>query len=342
MEPLASLAAGWELAEVAPPAGCRLGGRRGRRSRVGGTLSGLPEAIETFPCFGGTATVIVSGAGPAGDASTAAIAAKRRLLEWHHQFSRFEPDSEISALNRDERETVPVSQVMARLVAAIVEAAHSSGGLVDGTLVGEIERAGYAEHFERDSVALAQALAHAPARTPAGPGPGGTWNSVSIDQFARTVTRPRGLRFDAGGIAKGLFGDILAGVLGLHPSFAVDCGGDVRVGGSAALARSVLVASPFDGSTLHAFELVAGAAATSGIGKRSWFDAAGRPAHHLLDPASGRPAFTGIVQATAVAPSAVEAEVLAKTTLLRGPGLSAETLRHGGVVVLDDGRVEIY
>jgi hypothetical protein len=38
--------------------------------------------------------------------------------------------------------------------------------------------------------------------------------------------------------------------------------------------------------------------ATSGIGRRSWLDADGRPAHHLLDPSTGSPAFTGIVQET--------------------------------------------
>ena len=101
------------------------------------------------------------------------------------------------------------------------------------------------------------------------------------------------------------------------------------------------VASPFDDSILYTFELTAGAAATSGIGKRSWHDAQGQPSHHLLDPASGRPAFTGIAQATAIAPTAVEAEVLAKTTLLRGPAASGGTSRHPGVVVYDDGRVEI-
>jgi thiamine biosynthesis lipoprotein ApbE len=138
---------------------------------------------------------------------------------------------------------------------------------------------------------------------------------VSLDLRAGTVTRPPGLRFDSGGIAKGLFCDILAGVLELHPGFAIDCAGDVRVGGAVGLTRPVQVASPFDDSILHTFELTAGAAATSGIGRRSWLDAQGRPAHHLLDPASGRPAFTGIVQVTAVAPTAVEAEVLTKTTL---------------------------
>ncbi|MGD1050438.1 MAG: FAD:protein FMN transferase [Solirubrobacteraceae bacterium] len=301
-----------------------------------------PEANETFDCFGGSATVLVGGRGPGGPAAVAATLAKRRLLEWHQQFSRFEPESELSKLNEDPRETVPVSPVMARLIAAIIDAARSSGGLIDGSLVGELERAGYAEHLELDSsVPLATALARAPARAPAGPRPQPLWEIVSLDPRAGTVTRPAGLRFDSGGIAKGLFGDILTDLLEMHPSFALDCSGDVRFGGSAGLRRSVDVASPFADSIIHRFELTAGAVATSGIGRRSWIDADGRPTHHLLDAASGRPAFTGIVQVTAIAPSGVEAEILAKTALLRGPAAAAATLRHGGAVVYDDGRLEI-
>jgi thiamine biosynthesis lipoprotein len=299
------------------------------------------EASETFACFGGSVTVLVLGRGPGGSPVAAAALARRRLLEWHRQFSRFEPDSELSRLNRDPHETVAVSPVMARLIAAIQNAAEESGGLVDGTLAAEIERAGYAEHLEPGTLALAELLAGAPARAPAGPSPRSRWSAVSLDRRGGTVTRPPEVRFDSGGIAKGLFGDILAGVLGGHPAFAVDCSGDLRIGGTAALERPVRVASPFDESIIHSFELSEGAVATSGIGRRSWLDADGRPAHHLLDPATGRPAFTGLVQVTAVAPSAVEAEVLAKTALLRGRDGAAATLRHGGVVVHEDRSVEL-
>lgn len=294
------------------------------------------EAIETFPCFGSTVGVYVVGRGPAGDQAKAASLAKRRLLEWHRQFSRFEPGSELSQLNSDQRQTVAVSPVMARLIEATLEAAQTSGGLVDGTLVGELEEAGYASHFDAAPLNLVETLRRAPVRAPAGPSPRSRWREVSIDPVAGTVTRPAGLRFDSGGIAKGLFGDILAGILSLHEGFAVDSGGDVRLGGAAGIARAVQVANPFDGSILHSFQLAAGAVATSAISNRSWLDADGRPAHHLLDPATGRPAFTGIVQATAIAPNGVIAETLAKTAVLRGPGDCAGTLRYGGVVVYDD------
>jgi len=297
------------------------------------------EAIETFPCFGGVVSVIVMGPGPGGSAAAAAGAVKRRLLEWHDQFSRFEPASELSQLNADPRETVPVSPLMARFVAAAIGAAQASGGLVDPTLADEIEAAGYRDHFEGEALSLERALALAPDRAPGGPSPAARWRSVAVADGV--VTRPPGVRLDSGGIAKGLFGDVLAGILALHESFAIDAAGDVRLGGAGAHERPVQVASPFADEILHVFSVAEGAVATSGIGRRSWLDADGRPAHHLLDPASGRPAFTGIVQASALAPSGVEAEWRAKAALLGGPGALRDWLPHGGLAVHDDGAVEL-
>ena len=84
-----------------------------------------------------------------------------------------------------------------------------------------------------------------------------------------------------------------------------------------------------------------GAVATSSILARRWRGPDGRPAHHLLDPATGRPAFTGLVQVSALAPSGVEAEAVAKAALLAGPRELVHRLPHGGIAVHDDGRTTI-
>jgi FAD:protein FMN transferase len=81
--------------------------------------------------------------------------------------------------------------------------------------------------------------------------------------------------------------------------------------------------------------------ATSGIGRRSRLDGTGRIAHHLLDPSTGRPALTGIVQATAVAPTALAAEIRAKAALLSGPDGAAAWLPDGGGLVFDDGMLDV-
>jgi FAD:protein FMN transferase len=162
-----------------------------------------------------------------------------------------------------------------------------------------------------------------------------------FDRSTGTVRRPPGLAIDSGGIAKGLFADVLARPLGVQDAYGVDCAGDLRLGGTAGIPREIAVASPFDGHTLHTFRLTAGGVATSGIGRRSWLTESGTPAHHLLDPATGHPAFTGVVQATALAPTAVEAEIRAKAAILSGPDRGRQWLHDGGVLVFDDGEFDV-
>ena len=295
------------------------------------------EATEQFACFGGRCTVLVEGTGPAGTAPLAAQRVKRRLLQWHDQFSRFEPRSELSRLNDDRCETVCVSAMMARFVEAAVEAAEMTGGLVDPTLVNEVERAGYAYDLGPDYAAPVGLAGLTPPRRPAGPNPAARWRQVIVDRRSQLVTRPAGLRIDSGGVAKGLFGDVLAPLLSQHVSFVIAAAGDVRIGGSAGRPRAIEVTSPFEtGETLHTFELARGAVATSGTTKRSWLDEHGRLSHHLLDPSTGTPAFTGVVQVTALARTGVEAEALAKAAVLAGPEGAAAWLTHGGVVAYDD------
>src|SRR6266436_570404 len=65
-----------------------------------------------------------------------------RLL--HRKLTRFDPASELCALNADRDEACSVSPTLAVAVDAALWAARRSDGLVDPTLVGEIEDAGYA------------------------------------------------------------------------------------------------------------------------------------------------------------------------------------------------------
>jgi thiamine biosynthesis lipoprotein len=300
----------------------------------------VSEVGASFACFGATCAVFVIDDGEGDDARAAVRQARARLLDWYARFSRFDPASELSRFNADPRGEVPVSPELAGLAAATIAAARRTGGLVDATLIDEIEAAGYTGDLGAP-VELAEALALAPPRRAAGPAPASRWREIAVGAETGVVRRPPGVKLDSGGLAKGMFADLLAASLGPYPSFAIDCAGDLRLGGTAGIERPVLVASPFDASTVHEYRLGAGGVATSGIGRRSWLDRRGRPAHHLLDPATGRPAYTGVVQVTALAPTALEAEIRAKAAILAGPGRAREWLPDGGVVVHDDRTAEV-
>jgi FAD:protein FMN transferase len=301
------------------------------------------EAHRSFDCFGGTATIHVRGRSAA-NGREAADLAQEKLLDAHRRLSRFREESELSRLNRDPREEVPATPMLRALATAVATVGSCSSGLVDATLLDSIERAGYRQslgHRRPLALALAEALSSRVERAPGQPHPSARWCSVSVDEAAGTIIRPPGLRIDSGGIAKGLVADLVAADLGEQPSFAVDCCGDIHIGGSSGLKRTVLVDDPFGGAPIHELRLRVGAVATSGISRRCWIGVDGGACHHILNPRSGEPAFTGIVQATALAPSALLAEAYAKAALLSGPERAAEWLPHGGVIVHDDRKVDV-
>jgi thiamine biosynthesis lipoprotein len=296
------------------------------------------ELDHGFDLFGTRARLLVSPATE--DAHRRVAMLERHLRDMHRRLTRFHPDSELSRLNADPRTVVPVSYQLEQAVAAALRAARLSGGLVDPTLLPELVAAGYDSSFtDRAPASLPQALAGAPRRRPARPACPARWQQVSVS--AGAVTRPPGLRLDLGGTAKGVAADLCAGLLAGQGAFAVDMGGDVHIGGTAGIERLVEVEHPLTGDAAHRFAVSAGAVATSGIGRRVW-ERRGGFGHHLIDPATGTPAWTGVIQATALAPTALVAEILAKQALLSGSARGLDILaRHGGVLVLDGGEVRV-
>jgi thiamine biosynthesis lipoprotein len=295
----------------------------------------------SFPCMGSTFRVLAAG----GTEPENAVVAARALLEgMDNSLSRFRPESELSALNRDRRTVVPASIGLREAVRAALWAAVRSGGLSDPTMADALIRAGYgSSRSGAPPSALDEVLAAAPPRRPARPDPAHRWRSVVVDDRRGTIRRPFGVTLDLGGSAKGLGADRAASLLAGQARYAVDCAGDIRVGGPAVLARpfEVLVEHPFDEQPAARLHLTGGAVATSGLSRRAWI-ADGAASNHLLDPSTGAPAWTGLAQASALAPTALEAETLAKTAYLSGRLAARHVLaEHGGVLVDEAGRVEI-
>ena len=284
-----------------------------------------------FPAMGTNVRLLGSPGAPL-DATRAAIE------DLEARLTRFDPDSELCRLNADPRPVVPASAALRAAVGAALAGAAATDGLADPTLLGAVVRAGYARSLTGHPRAdLRAALAAAPAPAPGRPAAAADWRRVRVDDRAGTIARPPEVRIDLGGSAKGLAADLAAALLAPYGPCAADMGGDVRVHGT----HDVLVAHPLSERSARLLELTDAAVATSGIDRRIWWDGLGRPAHHLLDPATGRPAWTGVLTATARAPSAALAEALAKAAVLAGPERGCELLAaaHGGVVITMAGDV---
>jgi thiamine biosynthesis lipoprotein len=283
------------------------------------------ERVERFGCFGATVSVRASG-----DPEVVRLGLRRAreiAEEVHRRLTRFDPASELCRLNADPRALVPAGALMRRFAEAVRWAGEASGGLVDATCLPAVEAAGYREHWTPEAGGEARATGEPAAWRP-------SWAAVSVEGDA--VRRPPGTRLDSGGLGKGLAADLMAAALAACATWAIDCGGDLRVGGLLAHERAIEIAGPEGGPAIHRLLVTRGAVATSGVTRRAWADG-----HHLIDPRSGRPADTGIDQVTAVARTGLEAEVRAKTALLAGPEQAAAALAGGGVYMTADGAMHV-
>lgn len=301
----------------------------------------------------GTQIDLWIGGVPDGRAHAALADAEKFVLDFDDQLSRFKRDSELSRLNSDQRETVEISPLMLRLLDASLWAAESSGGLIDPTIAKSLRRAGYTRSRDgAEPASLAEALATQSRTRAAHPNPDSRWREISIDRAAMTVTRPRGIELDSGGCGKGLAADMIDErwrlQLGGAARWVIDCGGDVRIGGSGP-AIDVGIEPPV-GDLIEQRDTVpmsvkvsSGAVATSGLGQRIWRNPDGSFSHHLIDPGSGRPAWTGVAGVTQLAPTALVAETMAKMALLSGPSVARELCAaYGGVVYEFDGSISTF
>ena len=121
-----------------------------------------------------------------------------------------------------------------------------------------------------------------------------------------------GFRLDLGGIAKGYAVDRALAQLSPAGSCLVNAGGDLAGGGR----LWPVGVETADGELTLGLEN--GALATSGRDRRRW-QRNGRELHHLIDPATGMSAEGEFLRVTVLAPTAVDAEVLAKAAFLGGP-----------------------
>ena len=241
------------------------------------------------------------------DGAATAFPAVRALVEREEQrCSRFRPDSVLSCLNR--RRFVHDAR-LAALVRRALRLRRLTGGAFDPTLGDAMRAAGY----DRDFQSLPELCL--------------TW-APPVERLRVRVAGERVAlegpgSLDLGGIAKGATVDAVAALLRARgcPTFCIDAGGDLRAEGPGPDGEGWRIGvgpDPEDesGATL-AVSLRDAAVATSSTLRRRWATPSGT-AHHILAPACGAPAASGVTVATVVAADAATADALA-TALIADP-----------------------
>jgi len=306
---------------------------------------------------GGLGIHVAVRSGSESTATRDAARAADRVRAWARLLTRHDPTSDLMRFNANPDPRVSVGLTLARVLEWADDARRLTGGVVDATLLD------------------ARLAAEAGSEEPAQPFDR-RWRLARTPRGA-VVERAPGLHIDLDGVAKGWLADRALALLDGHEGAVVDADGDIAIRVAPADAWEIGVGDPRDAEMLLAvlrFERASAGpdgrlgVATSGISVHSWPDAKGGPGsangpsedgadsragdgaglgaqvgrHHLIDPRTGRPAQTDVVQATVIASSAAVAEAWAKTAVILGGAAALDRLEHaavrGAILLLRDGR----
>jgi FAD:protein FMN transferase len=252
-------------------------------------------------------------------------------------WSRFRRDSELSGLNARRGVWTDVSTTLMLALTCAADLHRATAGRFDPTILDALECAGYDRTFEL--VAEHSDIGPPPASVPG-------FAHVELDEEQSRVRLPPGARIDLGGVGKGLAADLVArGLIDRGARTAlVGMGGDLRARGEAPPDGSwdVPVLDPLDETRVaFRFSLTDGAIVTSTTRMRTWTRGS-RSFNHLVDPATGDSARTGVAAVVAAANDAWWAEGIAKSIIIGGADAGAELAQSAGVrawIFLDDHRV---
>jgi thiamine biosynthesis lipoprotein len=319
-----------------------------------------PPAVtrETFRVFGTTATLLLSG--------SAAMPAARELADAELAAvdlacSRFRADSELTRVNSAGGAATDISPLLATLISEALRAARLTAGDVDPTCAAALAALGYDRDFDevksqarRGSRGKAAGPGTGPGSSsgldaPAGRVPG--WRKVELSTDPPRVTLTGGAQLDLGATAKAWAADRCAEVIaaGLGCAVLVSLGGDIAVAGEAPaggwrvrVTDDHAAGPDAPGQTVA---INAGGLATSSTTVRAW-ESHGRKLHHIIDPATGKPARSIWRTVSVAAGRALDANIVSTACIVRGASavgwltemnLPARLVREDGTVQVTAG-----
>jgi FAD:protein FMN transferase len=296
------------------------------------------ETSVSFGALGSTAVVAVTDPGAL---AAATLAVEQVVARFDEACSRFRDDSELTALNASAGSPVRVGPLLLEALEASLRAARVTDGDVDPTIGEALIALGYDRDF--DAIPASGAGGAATVSIAAVPG----WQTIRVDHATSTVTTARGVVLDLGATAKALCADHAAAAASAAAGggVLVSLGGDMSIAGPPPEPGWQVRVTDDHRAEVTApgqwIALQAGGLATSSTTVRRW-KADGGSAHHLLDPATGRPAAGPWRTVSVTAASCLDANIASTAAIIRGErapawleslGLPARLVRvEGGVV----------
>lgn len=266
----------------------------------------------------------------------------RYVFDWfasvEDRFSRFNPDSELSQINRCAGRSVSVSRLFAELFFEAIRYYSETCGLFSPFLGSLMNELGYDRTIEQ----VRKRKTFSP-RQPAVPDLSAA-EPVHFDLERRSLQVPERLMIDFGGIAKGWsVARAAEEMMTRTGSGLISAGGDLMCWGEQP--ATVSIAHPYSDDRTIGTMIISGrtAAATSSSVKRRWVSGS-ELAHHIIDPRTGHSSESDCIQATVIGQSPLVCDVYAKCLVIQGSAAGPEWIRSrhpdlAWIMVDHDGKI---
>ncbi|MBO9129402.1 FAD:protein FMN transferase [Bacillus sp. 165] len=234
---------------------------------------------------------------------------KEQLRTLEAACSRFQENSELSSLNKQLGKEMPVSSLLFDILQKAQVFYEETDGLFNPGILRALEYAGYSKSIEY----IRGKATDSPSSPPPYPV---QMFPYTLNEGLQAVTLHT--KIDLGGMAKGWILDEIGTYLETHGNGFVNIGGDIRIFGSLPHALHIGIEHPYLVNTIvDSLTISSGAIATSTSMKRRWL-VNGEWKHHLINPLTGQPSDSTLISCTVAAPTAIQADIWAKTILLLG------------------------
>lgn len=296
-----------------------------------GENTGIPtEATKTVYAMDTVMTLKAYGV----NAEKAVDDAEKEIIYLDNTLRRGSDDSEIYKIN--EGQNIEVSEETAKIVSDALDICSSTDGAFDISIAPVMDLWGFytKDFYVPDKNELLTELSKV------------DYNNVEVD--GNKILLSNNCQIDLGGIAKGYLSDKIMDIFkqdGIE-SGIISLGGNVQTLGKKndGSQWKVAIQNPDDNTYIGGMSISAKAVITSG-GYQRFFESDGEVYHHIIDPATGYPAKSGVKSVSIISDNGTLADGLSTAIFVMGLDEGTQYWRtHDGfdaVFMTDDNRIYI-
>lgn len=230
--------------------------------------------------------------------------------------------SEIHQANHSGGQPVSVSEETAALISFALEMAKQTNGALDPTIYPVLMAWGFTTDSKQ--VPSQQQIDTLLEQV----------DYTKIQLEGTTLTVPEGMQWDLGAVGKGYTADLVAEVLRKHgiTSALISLGGNIHAIGSKPDGSDwrIGIRAPWESGNLGILKISDAAVVTSGGYENYFEDDAGNVYWHILNPATGYPADSGVQSMLIVGPEGKRCDALSTALFVMGPEEAEAYWRKNG------------